>query len=102
MPWLMFQSDGHFVVSIWNPDGPTYRFLLFGSCPYLPLPAAGMIGPSCVDPAEVDAPPAVVVAPAALEAVVAAAVLAVVVAAAPPLLLLSPPHAAATMPTETR
>ena len=75
--------------------------MLFGSCPYLPLPAAGMTGPSCVEPADVVAPPAVVAAPAAAVEAVAAAVLAVVVAAAPPLLLLSPPHAAATMPTDT-
>ena len=46
MPWLMFQSDGHFETSMLNPEGPTYRFLLFGSWPYLPVPAAGIIGPS--------------------------------------------------------
>src|SRR4051794_41979700 len=44
MPWLLSQSAGHFDTSMVKPDGPTYRFLLFGSWPYLPVPAAGMIG----------------------------------------------------------
>src|SRR4051794_13176462 len=97
MPWLMFQSDGHFVVSMLNPAGPTYRFLLFGSWPYLPVPTAGITGPGVVAPADVDAPPAVVVAPAVLAVVPDVA--GVVVAADP--LLLSPPHAAATKPADT-
>src|SRR6478609_7562773 len=87
MPWLMSQSAGHFDTSMVKPDGPTYRFLLFGSWPYLPVPAAGMTG----------AAGAVVVGPLLAGAVPAAA--AAVVAAVLP--LLSPPHAAATNPNDT-
>src|SRR6476646_5206207 len=106
MPWLLFQSDGHFDTSRVNPFEPTYRFLLFGSCPYLPVPAGGITGPSAavVAPPLVDAG-AVLAAEVDAAAVVAAAVVAAaaagaaVVAAAPP--LLSPPHAAAITPNDT-
>src|SRR5215212_6580215 len=92
----MFQSDGHFEMSIWKPLAPTYRFLLEASWPYLPEPAAGITSPWAPAAAVVVAPPAAaVVVPAA--AVVAGA--AVVAPLLP--LLLSPPHAAATMPSET-
>src|SRR3954447_13229403 len=98
----MFQSDGHFETSIWKPLAPTYRFLLEGSCPYLPEPAAGITSPWAPAAAVVAAPPAAaVVVPAAV--VVGAApdgAVAAFVAPLPPLLL-SPPHAAATMPIET-
>src|SRR6476661_4755828 len=95
MPWLMFQSDGHFVVSIVKPLGPTYRFLLVGSWPYLPEPAAGITSPWAPAAAVLVAPPAaaVVVLPAAAAVVVAPAVVAgaaVVAPLLPP--LLSPPQ----------
>ena len=107
MPWLLFQSDGHFDTSMVNPFEPTYRFLLFGSWPYLPVPAGGITGLSAavvVGPPLVDAG-AVLAADVGAAAVVAAAVVAAaaagaaVVAAAPP--LLSPPHAAAITPNDT-
>src|SRR2546421_7161969 len=95
MPWLLFQSAGHFDTSRVKPPGPTYRFLLFGSGPSLPVPAAGITGAAA----------AVVVAGAVLATVVGAAA-AVVAAAAPAVVaappLLSPPHAAATNPNDTR
>ena len=76
---------------------------MFGSWPYLPVPAGGIIGPSA---ALVDAA-AVVAADVAAAALVAAAVVAaaVVAAAAPAVVaelpLLSPPHAAAITPNDT-
>src|SRR5215211_1923775 len=98
MPWMAFQSDGHFDTSMVKPDGPTYRFLLFGSWPYLPVPAAGMTGAAA----------AVVVGPPLVGAELAAAVVGAAVvpagaatAVAAVLPLLSPPHAAATNPNDT-
>src|SRR4051812_26266460 len=81
-----------------KPDGPTYRFLLFGSWPYLPVPAAGMIGAAA---AVVAGPPLVgaVLAAAVVGAAVVPAAAAAVVAAVLP--LLSPPHAAAINPNDT-
>src|SRR5215213_3152834 len=94
MPWMAFQSDGHFDTSMVKPDGPTYRFLLVGSWPYLPVPAAGMIGAAA---AVVVGPPLVGAELAA--AVVGAAVVPAAVAGVLP--LLSPPHAAATNANDT-
>src|SRR4051794_26442628 len=106
MPWLLFQSAGHFDTSRVKPPGPTYRFLLVGSWPYLPVPAPGMTGPSAavvVGPPLADAvvagDPVVAADPAAAVVAAAAAAGAAVVAAAP--LLLSLPHAAATTPNDT-
>src|SRR4051794_41664652 len=101
MPWLMFQSDGHLVVSMVNPFGPTYMSLLLASWPYLPVPAAGMTAPAAPPAAVVAAPPAaVVVLPAGVGAppLVGGAA-----RGAPPLPpLFSLPHAAGTTPRGTR
>src|SRR5712691_9850847 len=86
MPWLMFQSAGHFDTSMVNPDGPTYKFLFVGSWPYLPVPAAGITGPPAavvVGAMLVDAG-AVLAADVGAAAVVAAG--AAIVVAAPPVL----------------
>src|SRR4051794_31472989 len=51
IPWFGSQSAGHFDTSSVKPPAPWYRSLLFGSCPYCPLPLSGITGPGVISSA---------------------------------------------------